>query len=146
LTQMQTSVALPNVDEQEEIRVVERHVMEDWISHSLRAGVVVSGVTLLVGSVLLFVLGPSATDPHSMSQLVNGDYTMSSSLRDIVSGVASGRATAIMDLGLFALILTPVVRVAMTVVLFGLQRDWVFVGITAIVLMILLLGVFGSGL
>lgn len=143
---MQTSVALPKEGEQEEIRVVERHVMEDWISHSLRAGVVVSGVTLLVGSVLLFVMGPSSADPHSMSQLVNGDYAMSSSLRDIASGVASGRATAIMDLGLFALILTPVVRVAMTVILFLFQRDWVYVGITAIVLIILVLGVFGSGI
>ncbi|MEO8456577.1 MAG: DUF1634 domain-containing protein [Chloroflexota bacterium] len=143
---MQTSVPVPAADESEESRAIERHAMEDWISHSLRAGVVVSGVTLLVGSVLLFVMGPSNTDPHSMSQLVNGNYAMSSSLKDIASGVASGRATATMDLGLFALILTPVVRVAMTVVLFLFQTDWVFVGITAIVLIILLLGVFGSGI
>lgn len=120
--------------------------MEDWISHSLRAGVALSGGIMLIGCLLFFIFGPAAGDPRSVSQLLNGDYTAPSSLGGIFSGVAKGRATAIIDLGLFTLILTPVVRVAMTVILFLAWKDWIFVGFTAIVFAILLLGVFASGI
>jgi len=37
------------------------------------------------------------------------------------------------------LIATPVARVAVSVVVFLLQRDWIFVGITLVVLAVLLL-------
>jgi hypothetical protein len=37
------------------------------------------------------------------------------------------------------------VRVALTTWLFERQRDWIFVGLAAIVLVVLLLGLFGIG-
>jgi len=40
--------------------------------------------------------------------------------------------------GLLVLIATPVLRVALSVVGFALQRDWVYVGLTVLVLLVLL--------
>jgi len=49
-----------------------------------------------------------------------------------------------MRLGILVLILTPLLRVALMLVLFVLKRDFVFVAISAIVFAILLLGLTGS--
>jgi len=48
-----------------------------------------------------------------------------------------------MQLGLLVLILTPTARVTLTVILFLLERNFVFVVIASIVLVILLLGLAG---
>ncbi|HEV2175091.1 MAG TPA: DUF1634 domain-containing protein [Nitrospira sp.] len=137
-----------HIDERrEDLVVVEasRHAMEYWISYVLRAGVLISAVIILAGGAAFLILGPASTEPHSIQQLKQGDYTIRASMSLIVRGLKHRRATAVVDVGILALIITPVLRVAMTVVLFFLQRDWVFVGITAIVLSVLLLGVTGTG-
>jgi len=53
--------------------------------------------------------------------------------------VAEGLACA----GLYVLVLTPVVRVALSALLFAEEGDWSFVGITLFVLAVLLLSLFG---
>ncbi|CAN0468679.1 unnamed protein product, partial [Phaeothamnion confervicola] len=50
---------------------------------------------------------------------------------------------AIIQAGLLILLLTPVTRVALTLLLFLRDRDRIFAIITAVVLTILLLGFFG---
>ncbi|MBX6342071.1 MAG: DUF1634 domain-containing protein, partial [Thermomicrobiaceae bacterium] len=60
-------------------------------------------------------------------------------------GVLARRPLAVIQLGVLALILTPLARVALTAVLFVVERDWVFVAITATVLVILALGLLGTG-
>ena len=47
------------------------------------------------------------------------------------------------QLGLLALLGTPVARVAFSVVAFALQRDWLYVGVTLWVLAVLLWSVAG---
>lgn len=54
-------------------------------------------------------------------------------------------AGAALRLELVVLILTPVLRVLATLVLFALQRDWPFVVITGVVLLLLLLGLAAFG-
>jgi uncharacterized membrane protein len=53
------------------------------------------------------------------------------------------QAVAIIQAGLLILLLTPVTRVALTLILFLRDRDRIFALITAIVLIVLLLGFFG---
>jgi uncharacterized membrane protein len=63
----------------------------------------------------------------------------------IIDGLAAGSASAYIQLGLLALILTPVARVVVTTILFWRQRDWPFVLFSGVVLMILVLGLLGIG-
>jgi uncharacterized membrane protein len=44
----------------------------------------------------------------------------------------------IIALGLLALLLTPVLRVLVSVVMFALERDWLYTGITLLVFVILI--------
>ncbi len=120
--------------------------MELWISHVLRVGVLVAAFIVVVGGAIFLIGGPASGDPTSLHQLLNNDYANRTSIGSILHGVAGGNGTAIVDLGLLVLILTPVLRVAMTVLLFLLQKDWVFVLVTTIVLAILLFGLTGQSL
>ncbi|HEX5369854.1 MAG TPA: DUF1634 domain-containing protein [Dehalococcoidia bacterium] len=119
--------------------------MELWISHVLRWGVVMAAIVLLIGSAVFLVSGPAPRDPHSFSQLVHKQYSNRSSVQAKVTGLKHLRGLEIVDLGLMLLILTPVIRVAMTFVLFFRLKDWKFTLVTAIVLSILLLGISGAG-
>jgi uncharacterized membrane protein len=101
------------------------------ISHVLRGGVVLGAIVIGVGLVAFYArygLNPSAmianVYPHSLDQTL--------------LGLAHGTPQAIMVLGLLILLATPVVRVAVSIVAFALERDWTYVAITALVLLILL--------
>ena len=47
-------------------------------------------------------------------------------------------ATEWMQLGVVVLMLTPIMRVVLSLVDFSIQRDWLYVGITAIVLIVII--------
>ena len=118
------------------------HPFEMWISHTLRVGVVISGTILATGLVLFLARGTASGHPSSLHELI---HTPSStvSLSVILRDAMHARASAIIQLGVLALILTPIVRVAMTAVLFVALRDWVFLAIVVVVLGILLVGLTG---
>ena len=60
-------------------------------------------------------------------------------LGDVLNGVLALRPYAIIALGLVILIAIPVLRVAVSVIAFAVERDWLYVLITSFVLLILLL-------
>lgn len=103
------------------------------ISFILRAGVVVSGVIIAFGSVLYFIEaarqpnGPHAP-PHELA-------TIGGILHDLLTG----DPLAIIMLGLILLLLTPVLRVIVSIGAFALERDWRYVAITSLVLIILII-------
>jgi len=119
--------------------------LEIWISYVLRGGVVVAAIIILIGLVLLIIRGPAGGGPTSLHQIVASEQQMTVRPATILRGVAAGNAVNIIQLGIFALILTPVTRVAMTVVLFALQRERVFTLVTLTVFLILLFGLTGLG-
>ena len=119
--------------------------MEHWISYVLRWGVILAATIVLIGAAVFLIAGPAPRDPHSLHQLTSHEFSNRSSLSAKVTGLKHGRGLAIVDVGLMVLILTPVIRVAMTFVLFFKLRDWLFTIVTAIVLSILLLGISGAG-
>ncbi len=120
------------------------HPMEIRISYVLRFGVLLAGAIILVGLALFVVEGPSGTEPRSLHQVLTGGALIVHPSA-IVQGVTAGNPIAIIQLGVLALILTPMMRVAMTVILFSAQREWLFVAITTTVLAILVLGLIGVG-
>jgi uncharacterized membrane protein len=59
------------------------------------------------------------------------------SLTAMAQGLAHADPLSVVTLGLVVLLATPVVRVAVSIVAFGLERDWRYVAITVTVLVIL---------
>jgi uncharacterized membrane protein len=118
--------------------------MEILISRALRIGVTLSAALIVLGVALLLIRGPGLAVPASLAQLNAGaDLPLTLSFRSILYGAAQLHATAVIELGLLVLILTPIARVAMTVVLFARQYDRTFVAITVVVLLILVIGFLG---
>ena len=115
--------------------------MEMWISHVLRFGVILAAAIILLGLVVFVAMRPSS-GPTSLHQLLHSGE-VSVSPHGIFHGVVKGDATSLIQLGVLALILTPVTRVAMSIALFSAERDGVFVLITSFVLAVLVAGLTG---
>lgn len=107
----------------------------------LRVGVLLAAGIVLAAGVLYLVrhggerpeLGAFHGEPESLS-----------TVRGIFAGVLTLRARALIQVGLLLLIATPVLRVALSVVLFALHRDRTYVVITLIVLALLLNSLFNG--
>lgn len=112
--------------------------VEERIGVLLRTGVAVAGAVLVLGFAAFFLHGSSQGGFLQADLLRHGTPP---TLREL----AHGDPVALLQLGILLLILTPILRVAATLVLFAAERDWIFVGITAGVLGILLLGLAGVG-
>lgn len=121
--------------------------MEVWISHVLRAGVLLAGTVIALGLAFLLVRGAGASDPLSLAALRRQDgHPLPVHPGDLIRHARVAQPTALVQLGILLLILTPVARVAMTVWLFVEQRDPVFVAITLVVLVVLVFGLVHTGL
>lgn len=100
------------------------------ISFVLRGGVVLSAGIVALGSAVFYarslVGGYSARAgfPHSPGA--------------VVAGLLAGDPLAIIMLGLLVLLLTPVLRIIVSIVTFSLERDWLYTAITTLVLLILI--------
>lgn len=118
--------------------------MEDVIGWILRLGVIVSALLVVAGVVLLFITRSSGY-PGSLSDLPTlvqyGSQRTSlfpTTPGDVFAGVAQFKPYALIALGLLVLIATPVLRVAASIVIFLLERDYAYVWITLFVLVVLL--------
>src|SRR6266404_2223261 len=97
------------------------------IANVLRGGVSLSAAIVLVGGfAYLRQHGNDVADYRTF----HGSSTTDESLR-------------IIRFGLLVLIATPIARVALSLVAFAAERDWIFVAIAAIVLVVLLYGAVG---
>jgi uncharacterized membrane protein len=122
-------VTLPGRPSQAELALVRQ--AELVIAFILRAGVVVSGAIIAVGVLIYYVRAatghrlPADTIPHTLHMVTHG--------------LATGDPLAIIALGLLLLLLTPVIRVAVSIGAFAIERDWRYVAITTVVLVILII-------
>ena len=99
-----------------------------WI---LQVGVMLSAGIILIGLLMLPFYGKGL----SLSELLTFPRTFS----QIWSGLQVLQPQSVIALGLLLLIATPILRVAVSIVAFALERDVRFVVITAVVLGILIL-------
>lgn len=99
------------------------------ISHVLRGGVVLSAAIILLGVVLFYL--QMAITGHAI-------LTYPHSVIEVAQGLAHGEPLAVVALGLLILLLTPILRVAISIIIFALERDWLYTVITLVVLAILL--------
>ncbi|WP_159723228.1 DUF1634 domain-containing protein [Enterococcus sp. CSURQ0835] len=112
--------------EKQEIQAIER-----VIGYILRIGVLVSAAIILFGLLLLLLHGSTE---YSATHAPTDFQT-------IFLGLGALKAGAYIQLGIFCLILTPVLRVVVSIYAFLQEKDYLYVGITTIVLIILAIGI-----
>ena len=117
--------------------------IELFIARLLRWGVIVSFVIVAIGIGAVIVTGHTGYHEIRLDDL-NSIVTyhvkpeFPNTLGDVFSGLLALKPYAIIALGLLVLIAIPVMRVAVSVIAFALERDWLYVTLTAIVLLVLL--------
>jgi uncharacterized membrane protein len=115
------------------------------IAYVLRGGVALSGALLAFGlfSRIFHLIAVHARSRELIAFLLSGGSR--EDLSAATASLASIRSLdpdSVMAAGLIVLIALPVIRVAMTVVHFIFERDWVYLAITLFVLGLLLFGLF----
>lgn len=116
----------------------EMHQVEMLIGQILRVGVVISAIVIILGLVLLLMTQDSG---YSSNQFPT-------TFQAIFQGIVTFKPYAVIMLGIFLLILTPVLRVVVSIYAFAKEADHLYVGITILVLVILIIsmviGYFGK--
>jgi uncharacterized membrane protein len=116
--------------------------IQQIIGTLLRYGVLSSlAITLIGGALYLFHHGMDAMpDYHTFTGTANA-YT---SLATILNGVLHFDVKEVVQFGVIVLIATPILRVAMSLVAFALEKDRLYVIISLIVLAIITTSLFGG--
>jgi uncharacterized membrane protein len=123
-------------------RGVSDEEVEQVIGRLLQLGVLLAALVVLAGAALLLGRHGGAVASYAV---FHAEPSPLRSIAGIIRTAFSGEASGIVQLGLLLLILTPIARVAFTLVAFVLQRDGTYIVVTAIVLALLLFGlVFGG--
>jgi len=113
---------------------------ERVIAVLLRAGVLLSAAVVLFGTAVhLWQHGAERVDLG----VFRGEPARSRRLLDITRDAAALHGRGILQLGVVLLIVTPILRVAFSVLAFAVERDWMYVAFTTIVLAILLYSLLG---
>jgi uncharacterized membrane protein len=81
---------------------------------------------------------------HANYHAFVGEPTDLRSWMRILHSALNLRGRGIIQLGLLLLIATPVARVAFAAFAFAVERDWLYVGISTFVLLVLLYSLLGS--
>lgn len=120
----------PTATNADQITLIRR--AELIISNVLRGGVLLSAV-VIAGGVIAFYRRYLAAGGRGVS-----NRPFPHSLTGVAQGLSGGDPLAIIALGLLILLATPVLRVAVSIVAFALERDWRYTAITTLVLAILI--------
>ena len=99
-----------------------------------------AGVALLGLVLHLLAAGDAPADYSAFHGVPRG----LDSVRGVLASALALRPAGVIQLGLLLLIATPILRVALSLVAFALQRDRLYVAITLVVLSLLLYGLMGG--
>ena len=112
--------------------------IEMLISRILLGGVLISMATVAVGLVLMFAHHPEdLRSAKDLQRLTVPGAGFPHTPAEVARGIAAGRGQAIVALGLAVLIATPILRVAIAMIGFAIERDWTYAAISGIVLILL---------
>ena len=105
---------------------------ELWLAKLLKLGLLFSAAVIALGVLLFLSTGRSG--------YADGGFPTRPG--EIWAGLLALRPYAVMLAGLFLLILTPILRVGSSILLFWRQGDRLYVAITALVFLILIISLF----
>lgn len=116
--------------------------MEIYVGKLLRYGVFLACAITLTGG-LIYILQSSGNVPDYKPVSGHHDSFTGVALylrqfSSIIPGVLQFNGAAIIQLGVIVLIATPILRVAFSVIVFLIERDRLYVGITLLVLAIII--------
>lgn len=114
-----------------------RHQLEMQLGTLLRLGVSLAAAVVLIGGALY--LSRHGMDRPAYHTFHSGPSDLRT-LPGIFEGAVHLREREVIQFGLVLLIATPIARVAFSVFAFFHERDWLYVGISALVLALLLYG------
>jgi len=105
--------------------------MQLLLSHVLRAGTIVSiSVVIFGGLVFMYRHGHSVSDYHTF----NGVPVFVRNASGIFHGILAFKGQAIIQLGIVLLIATPILRIVFSAIGFVLEKDYMYLGISLLVL------------
>jgi uncharacterized membrane protein len=129
-TQLQPTKASLMTDQQRRANDSQDTLMVRMMSGILQGGVIISSALILIGMLLL----PSRPGGLTAQRVMTFPHT----LEQIYVGLLSFHPQALIVLGLLLLIATPVLRVAISIITFGIERNRHYVVITLLLLTILI--------
>ncbi len=118
----------------------DEHAFAVLLGRVLRGGVLIAAAIVLAGGVIY--IARRGAEPADFS-VFRGEPIEFRSVQGIIAHAASGSGRGLIQLGLLALIATPILRVLFLIVGFWRERDFVYVGITLTVLLLLAYSLLG---
>lgn len=111
---------------------------DEIVGNLLRTGVLIAASVVLVGGVLFLIHYGSSPANY---RVFRGEPTDLRHVWDIFREAVALDPRGLIQLGILLLIATPISRVAFTVFAFAYERDWTYVVVTLIVLVLLIYSV-----
>jgi len=108
--------------------------MDRMIGRLLQVGVLAAAAVVLPGAIVYLVRHGGEVP----------DYRHFHAVPLALHRLLEFRARSVIQLGVLLMIATPVLRVAFCIFAFAMERDWQYAIIGAIVLSVLIYGIFGS--
>ncbi len=116
------------------------HDLRLLVSKLLRSGVLTAAAVTIIGGVLFFIQHPDIVFSYDT---FNSEPPGLRNALAIIQKAFVLKSRAIIQFGLLILIATPVMRVLLSLVDFFIKKDWIYVVVTSIVLVILFYSLFG---
>lgn len=111
------------------------------VAQLLRIGVISASVVAFIGGVMYLKDNAFLLPEY---HVFNGAPKNVRDLPDILSGVFALKGASIIQFGVVILLATPILRIVFSALAFAVERDYLYVFITLIVLSVILTGVFGG--
>jgi uncharacterized membrane protein len=111
------------------------------IGNLLRGGVLLSTTIVLAGGIVYLVRHGQQLPDYKTFHKQLPEFT---TISGIFKGVVAGRGRAIIQLGILVLIATPIARVAFSILGYFVEKDYLYMAITFLVLCIILFSMLGG--
>lgn len=117
-----------------------KHDLQQLIGNTLRWGVTIACTIAAIGGVIYLSRhgGEPLPDYTTFDPEAAAGQTDYTTLAGIWEGVITGHGRSFIQLGVLALILTPITRVVLSLFDFIQERDWLYAAITAVVLAVII--------
>jgi len=117
---------------QKTFRDTDMQAVIGWI---LRLGVLLSMSIIFIGGVIyLYRHGQAIANYHTFKGIPDFVHN----IHGILNGIITFRGQAIIQAGIILLIATPIIRVIFSAIGFVLEKDYLYIGITILVLLIIM--------